>query len=433
MMQRNSAANRNTFIDPDSLNSRPSTQYLSPTQVQEELRRKRASGAPLVNLEPENTLTPPNRPGVTNTRSVFGVDKIWERELAKLKAAEQAERDEDAKLKALDARLDQKRKSTAEGLSPGLSLPQMASPLGSNSPDGSAVERPGMGSRRESAASLGARGWFNSPESEDEAEGSADRRASIASQLKTPNFPRKVSAVSSLPQIPSGGLDSDEEDVPLAQQLAKRGPGGRQNSRPSAPPESDSDEDKPIAALKHKPAAAKSSSGFGLPSVNFDGRGSIGAELGSGTKRSNTNADDSSEDEVPLAVRHPFNRMSSMPAALKGGDADSDEDDKPLGVKYSASVAGGPASQMQSYQQQLMMQQQMLQQQIMMQTQAQMHASMAFSGGMMNPAMMGGGFGAPFAPQAMSMQSLNINPLGGMQDMQTAQHSRVESWRRDVE
>jgi len=140
--------------------------------------------------------------------------------------------------------------------------------------------------------------------------------------------------------------------------------------------------------------------------------------------------DESSEDEVPLAVRHPASRLSSYPTA----DAE-DEDDKPLGTKYGGSVAGGSVSnfqQQQLLQQQHFMQQQMLQQQIMLQTQAQLRASMAFGGAMMNPSMMGSPFVAPFAP-TMSMHSLNLNPAVGMaQGAEPSQNSRVDQWRRDV-
>lgn len=393
----------NTFIDPESLNSRPTTQYLHPSQVQEEIRRKRASGMPLVSLDSDQSLAPP-RPGIPQTKSVFGVDKVWERELAKLRAAEEAERLEQAKLDALEARMEDKRKTAAASA-------LVTSPDAEFGVAESSSNRPAMGSRRESAASLGARGWFNSPASDADEGEELERRASVGSQLKAPGFSRKVSDAPRLPQIPSGELDSDEEDVPLAQQLSKRGAASRQNSRPTVAAESDSDEDRPIAALKR--SQTKSSVG--------------GFNIQPASPKEDKQAE-SSEDELPLGVRHPsFNRMSSVPsvATMKPpADAESDEDDKPLGAKFnsSANIANNAA---------LLQQQQMLLQQQMMQQQMMMRASMAFGGSMMNmnPAMMGAGFASPFAAPAMSMNSLN---LGTLQSAQDAQHSRVESWRRDV-
>ncbi|KIO30208.1 hypothetical protein M407DRAFT_5732 [Tulasnella calospora MUT 4182] len=436
MMQRQGVTRSSTLIDPSTFNSRPTTQYLTPSQVQEDVRRKRASGAPLVDFSSEAPPGPNARPGVPPTRSVFGVDKVWERELAKMKALEEQEKEEQAKLQALDARLEDRRhqaglpRNTSANVGPRASTllpdPEHISPLMPTPPLGEAnsddARRPPLGSRRESAASLGARGWFNSPGSDDESDG-GDKRASFASTAtaRPPPFPRKISAPSRLPQIPGGADDSEEEDVPLAQQAARRSmmPPG-QNSKPSALADSDSDEDKPIAVLKRH--QSKSSAG---PSGSFAAELGLGSSAFSPKKRAPAGkADDSSsEDEVPLGVRHPTaNRLSTMPSGLQGDD--EDEDDKPLGAKF-AGASMNPLQQ-QQMQQQAFLQQQMLQQQMMMQ--AQMRTSMAFGGPMMNPSVMGSGF----FPPPMSMHSLNANAMTAAQDAQSAQISRVDQWRRDV-
>lgn len=434
MMQRPGATRSSTLIDPSTLNSRPTTQYLTPSQVQDDVRRKRASGAPLVDLNSEAPPGPNARPGMTGARSVFGVDKVWERELAKLKAIEEQEKEEQAKLQALDARLDDRRQqpvlprtnssNAGQRASALLPEPDSTPPLGDANSDNDV--RPPMGNRRESSASLGARGWFNSPGSDDESDG-GDKRASVASTatMRPPAFSRKISAISPLPQIPGGGGDSEEEDVPLAQQAARR---SMMPPRQNVPADSDSDEDKPIAVLKRH--QSKSSAGpSGLQAVDLASRGSFAAELGLGASAFSPQksaaaakaGDDSSEDEVPLGVRHPTaNRLSAMP-----GGYDEDEDDKPLGAKF-ASSAMNPLQQ-QQMQQQAFLQQQMLQQQMMMQAQA-MRTSMAFGGPMMNPSVMGSGF----FPPPMSMHSLNANAMAAAQDAQSTQVSRVDQWRRDV-
>ncbi|KAG8993124.1 hypothetical protein FRB90_000784, partial [Tulasnella sp. 427] len=315
--------------------------------------------------------------------------------------------------------------------------PDYASPLMPTPPngDGDSEEdrRPPLGNRRESAASLGARGWFNSPGSDDESDG-GDKRASVASTgtMRPPAFSRKISAVSRLPQIPGGGGDSEEEDVPLARQAARRSMmPPRQNSKPVALAESDSDDDKPIAVLKRHQSNS-SARPSGLPVIDLATGGTFAGELGLGAsvfspKKGSARpkaGDDSSEDEVPLGVRHPTaNRLSTMHSGLQ---ADSeDEDDKPLGAKLGG-TAMSPLQQ-QQMQQQAFLQQQMFQQQMMMQAQA-MRNSMAFGGPMMNPSVMGSGFFAP----PMSMHSMNANALAAAQDAQNAQLSRVDQWRRDV-
>ncbi len=416
-----------TFIDPLSLPARPSTQYLTPTQVQEDIRRKRLSGIPLVNFDSEPTAPPgpsASRPDIPQTKSVFGVDKVWERELEKLKAIEEAEETErikqaekDAKELAKIARKKNKGNSRTASTpvvatSPSAVMPNTPDPM--SSPDPEAVP---THSRRESHASLGARGWFNAGDSDEDGEG-LERNLSSGSHSR-PGYSRKVSARMTLPQIPGGGLtggDSDEEDVPLAQQLGRKPPPAK-----AAPQiESDSDSDQPIATLKRstsKSSAAPTARGVSttLPNLNFR---SIPSELALNTPGFQNDDEESSEDEVPLAVRHPSaNRLSTM-------GLDEDEDDKPLGVRYSTVLTPSQVQLQQQFQQHQVLQQQMLQQQIMLQTQAQIRASMAFGGGM---GMMGSPYGAVPSTMSMSMMSpmIPVEPT-------TTDTARVDQWRRNI-
>lgn len=428
-----------TLIDPNEL-SRPQSTFLSPAQVQDDVRKKRASGMPGPLLNFDNSaagLTAgPSRAHLPNSRSVFGVDTVWERELAKLRAAEEAERAEQGKLDALDARIaDQKnaRPSAAQStpdlldagtrsssfLAASSSSPgdlKLGSPLG---PQQMSVPK----DRRQSVATLGAQGWFNGGSDEED---DMHDKAMLSSEHRL-LYNRKVSAPTALPHIPSGGLgnlnDSDEdedEDVPLAQQSRRsQGPAALQRRTVAASEDSDSEEDKPIGALKRQTS-------LNLPVINFN-------------KPTNKDGESSDDDEVPLAVRHPTaSRFSSMLSTTNSGgnirDDNSDEDDKPLGATYRASTASFNLQAMQQQQQQQLLQQQMIQQQMLLQTQAQMRASMAFGHAMASPMLPPGpAFGVPFPPAApMSMHSLNAPAVVAAQAQAAAQHSRVDQWRKDI-
>ncbi|KAG8936040.1 hypothetical protein FRC02_004952 [Tulasnella sp. 418] len=457
MMQRGPLKRSSTLIDPEELKQK-SSKYKTPEQVQEEVRRKRASGEPLLDFNP-----PKPEGGIGSTKSVFGIDKVWERELAKLRAAEEAEKEDKAKLDALDARIADKKKgsgpfsgsksapnllrssSNNSSLGPKLPVPSSGSPLKPplnqlNSPNDSDEEL-GVQSRRESTYSLGARGWF-ADGSDDDDEG---HKVSPAGS-RMPSFRRKVAAASSLPQITAAedSESDDDEDMPLAEQLA------RKTYRPpprlaglQANEESDSDDDKPIAALKKSsigpasPAQRGKSGSFDygttsamLPSFDFGGDISATGATSSGkvtqAPRKAKDLDDSSDEEVPLGLKHPdaSRRLSSMPP----GAGDEDEDDKPLGARFPGgqSVYGIPQMQQAQLQQQLALQQQMM-------LQAQMTGSLGYGMGMMGGSVMGSGFVSPFGEMGanLSMASL-VGAQAVASQQQQQQNSRVDKWRRDV-
>ncbi|KAG8891071.1 hypothetical protein FRB98_000080 [Tulasnella sp. 332] len=228
----------NTFIDPNDL--RPSSSYLSPAQVQEDVRKKRASGipAPLLNLNQDLSPTGPppgpSRPNMPNSRSVFGVDKVWERELAKLNAAKEAEASEQAKLDALDTRIaDKKQAARVSTLPPSVAIrnslsntaqrssypgqPPVLSPPPVDELGQKGAVNNSLGGRRESTATLGAQTWFNASASDEEDEPADHRRLSTSTVGGgNSSYPRKVSAPSTLPQIPSGNFNESDEDEDAA-------------------------------------------------------------------------------------------------------------------------------------------------------------------------------------------------------------------------
>jgi len=414
---------RDTLVDPEAL--RPTSQFMGPSTLQ----GKRTSTAPLLNFD--GGLKPHGQ--IPNTRSVFGVDKIWERELAKLKTLEDADKAEQAKIDALEARIAEKKAGKGGAKSrikppdmsdkppspvPTLPMvplggPPMAAaiqPLRDDDDDSDSDEyAKRMAKRRESNGTLGVQGWFNGSDDEDDLE----RRNSAGPRV--PQFTRKVSAASNLPQIQNIGLESEsDEDIPLAAARKSYYPPAAR--RPPAV-ESDSDEDKPISALRQQkgppsgptPPAVTKPTRSGSLSLGFGP--SLTEELGLKDTPKKP-ADSSDEDEVPLGLRHPDVKVAP-PAG-----ADSDDDEVPLGARMS--VAPNVLLQ-----QQYMM---AMQQQQQMMMQAQLRQTMAFNQmGMMGPAMM--------PPGAMSVHSFGspgmvppaLAPPGAV-----AAHSRVDKWRREV-
>src|SRR5271155_5634182 len=104
MMARQQRAS--TLIDPASLQTRPMSKRLSSYGSSQALGRQNSlSMKPLLNFEDEDSKArqpPPVAGRLPNPRTVFGVDTLWEREMAKLKeieAQEAREKEERLKLK----------------------------------------------------------------------------------------------------------------------------------------------------------------------------------------------------------------------------------------------------------------------------------------------------------------------------------------------
>lgn len=414
MMERGQIRRPGTLIDSAALQTRPDTVLLPhgpmTSGTDQRPNAHRASTIqPLLSFDSEA----PGR--AANSKSVFGVDTVWEREMARLKEIQEQQRLDQEAQKAREEE-KQKRKgkkikknrgknepplspSAPETEPPAPELNRMSSappilpnitPLNQQvppaSPHESEASLPPANRRRRSVATLDAGGWFA---------GSSDEEDSGA---KRDSGPRTVPV--------SGGRDDDsDDDVPLT------------NIKVNAPA-SDDDEDAPLSSLKPKQGV--------LPDLKPASTLDIAASLGlapESTQTKASKADDSDDDEVPLAIR----RQTIMPQSPgnkpgAGNDDDDDDDEKPLGLRLSQAPNAMQQRRQAEYQQMMLMQQQQQQQQLLMQQNA-MHASM-FGGSMLS---FQPGFGGPG-----SVHSFGAPMFGGM-PVQDPKLSRVDQWRHGVE
>jgi len=439
MMVRGQIRRSSTLIDPQTL-GRPPSQNLdnatTPNPRQTLLRRNSSGGKPLLDIggeKPPTNLGPGAEQLMSKNRSVFGVDKLWEHEMARLKEIEAEERAEAEARRRQEEEHEKRRKSKKKkGRSKGkgvetTSLPDIPSGtrMGSSPPtipviQKSILQRPPLVNNESDSGS----------ESDDDAapratnDKAADRWVESSDEDDGPRripgigsrYPSKTK--SSAPQLPQLGNESSEEDIPLtvaAHRLVRRASQlealaidndseediplsaaaarvvRRVTQFPRNVDDDDDDEDKPLVDVLNR---AKLS----LPSVN-----SLSFHQSGG---------DEDEDEQPLGLRAsrlPLVSQTSLP--LAGGE---EEDDRPL--------AFHPEQQRRTQSQMFMQAQQ--QQQLMMQ--AQMQNSMFF-----NPAMMGSGFFTPMAvaPMVMGVPMTSPSPPP-VHD--AVKFGRVDRWRRDV-
>ncbi|KAJ7095369.1 hypothetical protein B0H15DRAFT_829272 [Mycena belliarum] len=408
MMARPQAQRQSTLIDPALLQvrpvsqGRPLTQHMSsfdPQGSQQALdRRNSVNAKPLLNFDDDKLLRPGASAGrVPNSRSVFGVDTLWERELVKLKEMEAKEKIEEdlqrAKEAEAEARESKKRgrkarrkdKSDAQDYLPQPDATNVDTRIASSPPvlpaispalkrpppvnddsDSEESERAGPLRPQDGAPE----GWLSSDDDED---GGPTRTTGTG-----PRFVKK-----SRGSVPHAAADDSDEDLPLAATLDRVAQRATQ-LRPSA---EDSDEEQPLSVLLQKTKLS-------LPSINFDRR-----SLPNGAE------DEEAEDDQPLGLR--ASRVLPSSSSVRG---DGDDDDVPL--------AYHPDQQRRSqYHMMAQAAQQQQQQQMMMQ--AQMHNSMFFSPQpMMTPPF--------FGPPTMMQQP----PMAPMHD--EAKYGRVDRWRRDV-
>ncbi|KDQ64487.1 hypothetical protein JAAARDRAFT_118289 [Jaapia argillacea MUCL 33604] len=426
MMARNPMQRSSTLVDPTELRVRPPTQHVdsfgSQKSAPELARRNSAGPKPLLNFDDDGKLAA-NRLGVEarspKSRSVFGVDTIWEREMARLKDIEARERlEEEVRRKREeeeDARNPRKKKGkdkknqkaisehspspVAPSPSPSPILPTAASPPmlpdiqkastrrappppmdddddEEESGSDSGQDAPAPGSRL-SGKQPSNKGW-----SSDE-----DEKGPIRTTGRGPRYPNRPRGNLGIVQIPDG--ESSDEDIPLAAAVS------RLTMKPPSQfaPQSDSEEeDKPLSALINNKSLS-------LPGIRSS-TPLLGDNLGVPTRED--------DDDKPLGLR--VSRIASP--SIHGGQVD---DDTPLAFHPE--------------QQRRTQYQMMAQQQQAMMMQAQMHNSM-FMGG--PPSMMSPGFfGGPMTPGMMlpppPMVMASPAPAND-----SAKYGRVDKWRHDV-
>lgn len=427
-MVRGQIRRSSTLIDPDSLAPPPNSQ--NPDNRASVFIRRSSSARPLHDSNDDKlpvigaSASTGNLP---QSRSVFGVDTLWDRELQKLREIEDQERaevDEHRRRSQGDAaRHQRKKRKTKSKLQEAESTPLQpdASPsdfrVSSEPPMLPAIQKPilrrtpvddDMPSESESddddvplGQSLGritdkvADNWVAGSSDEDE-----------GPIRTTGNGPRNVGS-SVPPKSPplNGDEDEDsEEDLPLTatvERIAKR---ATQFSPPRLV-DDEEDEDKPLAAVLSETRISLSQSKLSLPNFTFDNL--------SGERPS---TDDG--DEEPLGLR--ASRLPAMAShtslPFMAGDGGGEDDDKPL--------AFHPEQQRKTQYQMLAQ----LQQQQQMMMQAQMHNNFYFP----PPAMMGSGFFAP--PMSMAIPPLMGVPMPPSPPPahDAAKYGRVDRWRHDV-
>ncbi|KAJ7068261.1 hypothetical protein C8F01DRAFT_1207875 [Mycena amicta] len=409
MMARTSAQRKSTLIDLQDQADAHGRPLVQPTisfdsqGSQKALGRRNSLNAkPLLTFDDDDKMLragPNTRP--PNSRSVFGVDTLWEREIVKLNEIEAREREEEELRQAKEAEeaARESKKRERKKRKDKLSVRDI-SPATSGKPDGaSGSDVPPPDSRIASLPpvlpDISPR-IRRAPPANDESDSDDSVRAGpshlpqqkrdgwVSSDEDTDGPTRKPGTGPRYPNRASkAAVDADndsEEDLPLAVTLDRVTQRATQlHLSPAAP---DSDEEQPLSVLLRK-------SKLSLPSVNFD-------------RQSQSNAPEEEEDDQPLGLR--ASRVAPSFISSRGGE---DDDDMPL--------AYHPEQQRRS-QYHIMAQAQAHQQQQMM-MQAQFTNSMFFSPPAM-PAMMGSGFFGP--------------PMMMPPPPDEAKYGAVDRWRRDV-
>lgn len=415
MMARGETQRSTTLINPAAL-ARPASQFLNHSISGEGLTQRNLTNIkPLLSFENDKipqTAPMPGRP--INGRSVFGVDKLWERETQKLHEIEAQEKLEDEERRKHEEeerrrpeKKGKKRKNKKQGEHTAILSPENL--VASESCAGPRVStQPPILPNIESSS----RGPLpladdDDNESEDEGlvipahqvpelawhAGSSDEETLHRTTGTGPRF-RTRKRVSN----PPANVESDE-DVPLAATFHKA---FQQNFnsdfQQSNQLKDDDDEERPLFTLLENAKIKKLTS----PVLNFD-------KLSMGETRSKI--EDDEDDDQPLGLR-----ASRVLSGLSNGGGE-DDDNRPLGLH--------PEQQRRTQYGMFAQQQQML-----MQTRFQ---------NMFLGTQMGSGFFPP--PLATPMMA----PCNHMMWMQppvsipspppvhdAAKFGRVDKWRRDV-
>ena len=389
-----------TLIDPASLQTRPMSKQLSSSGPQALGRQNSMSMKPLLNFNDEDKgLRPPPVAGrLPTSRSVFGVDTLWEREMAKLKeieAQEAREKEETLKREQETERknMEKKRKHKKKGRhQKNDEDAQQASANAQVVP----VEPPILPDIRRATRNVPPKA--NADYSSDATSESEDYGGQHQPNAITPAWhdnssdedagPQRTTGVGlrypkSSQKIPISRDNDSEEDLPLAATIPKAA--ARAALGVSQAGQDSDDEDQPLSRIVIQAKAKLSPP-----------RSTFYAE--------NQPADD--DDDQPLGLRT-SRFVQNRPNA-------DDEDDLPL--------AFHPEQQRRTQYQ--MLAQHQHQQQMMMQ--AQMQSNMLMSASMMGP-----GYFAPLVhPMGMIPVPMPVPSPPPMHD--EVKFGRVDRWRRDI-
>jgi hypothetical protein len=425
MMARGEIQRSSTFIDPTAL-ARPTSQFLNiPGSAGGLSRRQSGNIKPLLSFEDDKIPRSSPMSGLPpNSRSVFGVDKLWEREMVKLREIEAQEKLEEEMLKRKEEEEERQRpgkknkKKRKGNKTPQLQQTpevqqglQLAEPLVQSEEQRVSIEPPVLpaiqrAARRPPPPPADDDGEDDDDESDDEEPIVANRQTSepawhAGSSDEEGGGPRRTTGVG--PRYPvqtsHNPVEPDsDEDVPLAAALNK----ALRPNRQTQPDSDHEDEEKPLAALIRDTKLKQSSSHLDIDFDKVSGKGP-------------SNNSDDEDDDQPLGLR-----ASRVPPGFNPAE-DGDEDDRPLGLHTEQQRRTQYGFFPQQQQQSMMMP-------------PQMHNSMFF-----NPSMMGSGF----FPSPMVTPMMNpMNPMMMMQApvpipspppvRDTAKFGRVDKWRRDV-
>jgi hypothetical protein len=433
MMVRGQIRTSSTLIDPETLGARPPSQNFD-KKAPPLSRRNSGSAGPLLDLNGEK----PPMPGASaptsdlpKSRSVFGVDTLWDREMAKLKEIEAQEKAEaeqrkrreregagrreknnkkngKSKGKEMDSTPEHEASPSQDVLESRVSLepptlPVIQKPILKRAPVADDEEETESESGDDDVPLGQAIGYAIDKATDDWVVESSDEDG--GPRRTTSVGPRYSSTTKSptphiLPLSNDKGDDSDE-DLPLTaavERIAKR---TTQLPHPSLV-DDDEDEDKPLAAVLSESKLSLNQSKLSLPNFSFD-------NISGG--RQSTNDDD---DEQPLGLR--ASRLPPMASQVSLAFTGGDDDDKPL--------AFHPEQQRRT-QNHILAQVQQQQQMVM---QAQMQNSFYFGA----PAMMGSGFFGPPMGVPPMMMGMPVPPPSPPPVHDTAKFGRVDRWRHDV-
>ncbi|KAL5530360.1 hypothetical protein ACEPAF_6618 [Sanghuangporus sanghuang] len=395
MMDRGSLNRSNTLLDPSALNAGPTSSRM-PSQPDTALaRRGSRNSKPLLAIDDNGQIAETSdarEMRMTQTKSVFGVDTLWEREMAKLKEIEAQEKieqeqrnreieEEERKWQEKEERKKSKKGKKKKGkdlsveLSPpsSMAVSSSVSPRKEAAPSLSLPDIPTVTSRKRIAPPPDD---FDSDNESSASEAAGHQDAALQEGLADQwvsddeKRPAPVPTVElDKPCINLSFDDDSDEDVPLSVTLQRA---AQKLNSPRSQPDDDSDEDRPLSMiLLNKPSLASfkiSSPSSGEPENKVFENGKSPSSL--------VPDDDDDDDNVPLGVR-----TSRIPAgasqvsglsglsglSITGGkNNNEDDDDRPLSM-HPAQIRKSQFQMLAQVQQQ----QQMLQ--------AQMTNSMMFS------------------------------------------------------